>query len=66
MSGKKSGYKRVTIVVPDRITFVGAGSESVPVDEFTIVKALVTNDYAINWYFENASDITVESIVDVE
>lgn len=56
--------KRVTIVVPDKMSEVNGVSKDVDVDERTILLALVTNDYHENWYFSDPKSIWIESIED--
>lgn len=61
--------KLVQILVPETMTHVGGSSlesraRTEKVDERSIVKALTTNDYHENWYFEKPEDIEVRSIED--
>ncbi|MBI4978460.1 MAG: hypothetical protein HZC28_13350 [Spirochaetes bacterium] len=61
--------KKVTILVPDEITYVkGTGSGSVRVKEATtadaILGALTMNDYHCNYFFEDRETIQIVAIED--
>ncbi len=57
--------KRITLLVPDKIIHISgtsrsSHSERIEVTRDNIVKALETNDYQINYYFEQGAVTVAE------
>lgn len=62
---------KITLLVPDSITYVKGSSENavktqVPTTAETVIQALCMDDYHMNYYFEDEGKVKVVEIEEAE